>query len=131
MKALGEYTIRLDCDVIQADGGTRTASITGACIALYDAVSGLNLKKSPFKQWVGAVSVGVVNDTPVLDLEYIEDSKAETDMNVVMSEDGRFIEVQGTAEGNPFSREELDQMLALGEKGIRELLEFQKKSVGA
>jgi ribonuclease PH len=75
--------------------------------------------------------VGVVNDTPVLDLEYIEDSKAETDMNVVMSEDGRFIEVQGTAEGNPFSREELDQMLALGEKGIRELLEFQKKSVGA
>ncbi|MBC8270876.1 MAG: ribonuclease PH, partial [Gammaproteobacteria bacterium] len=78
-----------------------------------------------------AVSVGVVNDTPVLDLEYIEDSKAETDMNVVMSEDGRFIEVQGTAEGNPFSREELDQMLALGEKGIRELLEFQKKSVGA
>ena len=75
--------------------------------------------------------MGVVNDTPVLDLEYIEDSKAETDMNVVMSEDGRFIEVQGTAEGNPFSREELDQMLALGEKGIRELLEFQKKSVGA
>ena len=131
MKALGEYTIRLDCDVIQADGGTRTASITGACIALHDAVSGLNLKKNPFKQWVGAVSVGVVNDTPVLDLEYIEDSKAETDMNVVMSEDGRFIEVQGTAEGNPFSREELDQMLALGEKGIRELLEFQKKSVGA
>ena len=131
MKALGEYTIRLDCDVIQADGGTRTASITGACIALYDAVSGLKLKKNPFKQWVGAVSVGVVNDTPVLDLEYIEDSKAETDMNVVMSEDGRFIEVQGTAEGNPFSREELDQMLALGEKGIRELLEFQKKSVGA
>jgi len=131
MKALGEYTIRLDCDVIQADGGTRTASITGACIALYDAVSGLNLKKNPFKQWVSAVSVGVVNDTPVLDLEYIEDSKAETDMNVVMSEDGRFIEVQGTAEGNPFSREELDQMLALGEKGIRELLEFQKKSVGA
>ena len=131
MKALGEYTIRLDCDVIQADGGTRTASITGACIALYDAVLGLNLKKNPFKQWVGAVSVGVVNDTPVLDLEYIEDSKAETDMNVVMSEDGRFIEVQGTAEGNPFSREELDQMLALGEKGIRELLEFQKKSVGA
>ena len=131
MKALGEYTIRLDCDVIQADGGTRTASITGACIALYDADSGLKLKKNPFKQWVGAVSVGVVNDTPVLDLEYIEDSKAETDMNVVMSEDGRFIEVQGTAEGNPFSREELDQMLALGEKGIRELLEFQKKSVGA
>jgi len=130
MKALGEYTIRLDCDVIQADGGTRTASITGACIALYDAVSGLKLKKNPFKQWVAAVSVGVVNDTPVLDLPYIEDSKAETDMNVVMSEDGRFIEVQGTAEGNPFSREELDQMLGLGEKGIRELLQLQKESVG-
>ncbi len=130
MKALGEYTIRLDCDVIQADGGTRTASITGACIALYDAVAGLKLKKNPFKQWVGAVSVGVVNDTPVLDLEYTEDSKAETDMNVVMSEDGRFIEIQGTAEGNPFSREELDEMLGLGEKGIRELLELQKASVG-
>jgi ribonuclease PH len=131
MKALGEYTIRLDCDVIQADGGTRTASITGACVALYDAIAGLKLKKKAFKQWVSAVSVGIVNDTPVLDLEYIEDSKAETDMNVVMSEDGRFIEVQGTAEGNPFSREELDQMLGLGEKGMRELLQLQKESVGA
>ena len=130
MKALGEYTIRLDCDVIQADGGTRTASITGACVALYDAIAGLNLKKKAFKQWVSAVSVGIVNDTPVLDLEYVEDSKADTDMNVVMSEDGRFIEVQGTAEGNPFSRDELDQMLGLGEKGIRELLELQKDSVG-
>ena len=130
MKALGEYTIRLDCDVIQADGGTRTASITGACVALYDAIAGLNLKKKAFKQWVSAVSVGIVNDTPVLDLEYVEDSKADTDMNVVMSEDGRFIEVQGTAEGNPFSRDELDQMLGLGEKGIRELLQLQKDSVG-
>ena len=126
MKRLGEYTIKIDCDVIQADGGTRTASITGACVALYDAVRQMKLAKNPFQQFVGAVSVGVVDGRPVLDLEYTEDARAETDMNLVMSEDGRFIEVQGTAEGAPFSREELNHMLVLGDKGISELIRCQK-----
>ena len=126
MKRLGEYTIKIDCDVIQADGGTRTASITGACVALYDAVRQMKLTKNPFQQFVGAVSVGVVDGRPVLDLEYTEDARAETDMNLVMSEDGRFIEVQGTAEGAPFSREELNHMLVLGDKGISELIRCQK-----
>jgi ribonuclease PH len=126
MKRLGEYTIKIDCDVIQADGGTRTASITGACVALYDAVRQMKLTKNPFQQFVGAVSVGVVDGRPVLDLEYTEDARAETDMNLVMSEDGRFIEVQGTAEGAPFSREELNHMLVLGDKGISELIRGQR-----
>jgi len=129
MKRLGEYTIRIDCDVIQADGGTRTASITGACVALYDAVRQMKLTNNPFQQFVGAVSVGVVDGRPVLDLEYTEDSRAETDMNLVMGDDGRFIEVQGTAEGVPFSRGELDEMLVLGDKGIRELIQMQKTAL--
>jgi ribonuclease PH len=129
MTRLGEFTIRIDCDVIQADGGTRTASITGACVALYDAIRQMKLAHNPFQQFVGAVSVGVVDGRPVLDLEYYEDSRAETDMNVVMAEDGRFIEVQGTAEGVPFSRAELDEMLALGDKGIRELISMQKTAL--
>jgi ribonuclease PH len=129
MKSLGEYTVRVDCDVIQADGGTRTASITGACIALYDAMLTIN-KQAAFKQFIGAVSVGIVEDSPLLDLEYIEDSNAETDMNVIMSEEGKFIEVQGTAEGAPFSRDELDEMLVLAEKGISELIVAQKTALG-
>ena len=129
LKQLGERTIRLDCDVIQADGGTRTASITGACVALYDALKCLDLT-SAFKQFVAAVSVGIVDSHPILDLEYIEDSRAETDMNVVMSEQGNFIEVQGTAEGAPFSRSELDQMLNIAENGIVELIRLQKSAIG-
>ena len=129
MKRLGEYTIRIDCDVIQADGGTRTASITGACVALYDAIRQMKLAHNPFQQFVGAVSVGIVDGRPVLDLEYTEDSRAETDMNLVMGEDGRFIEVQGTAEGIPFSRAELDDMLILGDKGINELIRLQKAAL--
>jgi ribonuclease PH len=127
---LGENTIKLDCDVIQADGGTRTASITGACVALYDAISSLGKVEDAFKQFVGAVSVGIVNGVPVLDLEYSEDSTAETDMNVVMAENGDFIEVQGTAEGTPFNRQELDVMLELAEKGINELLAAQRQVLG-
>ena len=129
MKQLGENTIRIDCDVIQADGGTRTASITGACVALYDAVASRELTRA-FRQFVAAISVGVVEGSAVLDLEYIEDANAETDMNVVMADDGRFIEVQGTAEGAPFSRSELDEMLTLAEKGVRELVQMQKSVVG-
>jgi ribonuclease PH len=129
MKQLGENTIRVDCDVIQADGGTRTASITGACIALFDAVASRGLTTA-FKQFVAGISVGVVEGVPVLDLEYIEDSNAETDMNVIMADDGRFIEIQGTAEGAPFSRSELDEMLKLAEKGVNELIEMQKSAVG-
>jgi ribonuclease PH len=128
MKQLGEHTIKIDCDVIQADGGTRTASITGACIALYDAVASLNLPAA-FNQFVGAISVGIVEGQPLLDLEYIEDANAETDMNVVMAEDGRFIEVQGTAEGEPFSRSELDKMLVLAESGVAELIQLQKSAL--
>ncbi len=111
MKALGEFTITLDCDVLQADGGARTASITGACVALADALQKLvengKLKTNPMKGMVAAVSVGIVNGEAICDLEYVEDSAAETDMNVVMTEDGRIIEVQGTAEGEPFTHEEL------------------------
>lgn len=117
LKALGEYTITLDCDVLQADGGTRTASISGACVALADALNAMvangKLKANPMKGMVAAVSVGIVNGEAVCDLEYVEDSVAETDMNVVMMEDGRMIEVQGTAEGEPFSHEELLTLLAL------------------
>ena len=129
MAQLGEYTIRVDCDVIQADGGTRTASITGACVALYDAILSRDLGAA-FVQFVAAVSVGIVKGQPLLDLEYIEDSNAETDMNVVMGDDGRFIEIQGTAEDAPFSRMELEEMLKLAEKGVEELIRVQKATLG-
>lgn len=125
---LGEKTIRLDCDVIQADGGTRTASITGACVALIDAVKTVTATpENILKQRVASISVGMFENSPVLDLDYAEDSKAETDMNVVMTEGGGFIEVQGTAEGPSFSRSQLDSMLELAEKGIRELFEIQRE----
>jgi len=127
MDNLGEFTIKIDCDVIQADGGTRTASITGACVALMDAIK--TLDTAPSTQLISAVSVGIVNGTAVLDLEYVEDSKADTDMNVVVAEDGRFIEIQGTAEDEPFDREELNQMLALAEKGTAELMALQRAAL--
>lgn len=133
LKALGEYTITLDCDVIQADGGTRTASITGACVALADALNALvakgKLAKNPMKGMVAAISVGVVEGEARCDLEYIEDSAADTDMNVVMLEGGRMIEVQGTAEGEPFSHEELLALLALAKEGINELVATQKAAL--
>jgi len=133
LKKLGEFTITLDCDVIQADGGTRTASITGACVALVDALRSLqlnkSLKKDPFKQFVASVSVGIYKGQAVLDLDYPEDSGCETDMNVVMTQDGKFIEVQGTAEGAAFSRDEMNAMLALAEKGCRELLVIQQQAL--
>lgn len=129
MSKLGENTVRIDCDVIQADGGTRTASITGACVALLSAVRRLDLETPPAMQLVSAVSVGIVNGVPVLDLEYVEDSKADTDMNVVMTEDGRFIEVQGTAEDEPFDRNELNEMLQLAEKGAGELQAIQRNAL--
>jgi ribonuclease PH len=125
MVALGERQIVLDCDVLQADGGTRTAAVTGAYVALHDActrlVSGRALSKHPLTEHLGAVSVGIVDAVTMLDLDYSEDSRAEVDMNVVMTESGRFVEVQGTAEGMPFSRGELDGMLALASDGIRNL----------
>ena len=114
MKKLGERTIRIDCDVIQADGGTRTASITGGCVALAEAV--LKVAPDAFRAWVASVSVGIVQGTPVLDLDYPEDSSADTDMNVVMMEGGGFMEVQGTAEGTPFDRRMLDEMLELAKQ---------------
>ncbi len=129
LKALGENAITIDCDVLQADGGTRTASITGACVALVDAINHMvkegKLKKSPLKYMIGAVSVGVYNDEAVLDLDYAEDSNAETDLNVIMADNGGFIEIQGTAEGEPFQPEELNAMLALAKKGIDEINELQ------
>ncbi len=133
MTKLGENTINIDCDVIQADGGTRTASITGACVALVDAINHLQakgaLKENPLKHMIAAISVGIYKDKPVLDLDYDEDSSAETDMNVIMTESGQFIEIQGTAEGETFSRDESNQLLDLAEKGIKELIEFQKASL--
>ncbi len=132
LRALGERTIALDCDVIQADGGTRTAAITGAWIALRRATRLLMkqgvLKKDPMRRMVAAISVGVVNGEALLDLDYSEDSHAEVDANVVMTDAGEFIEVQGTAEGKPFSRARLDELLVLAEKGIRELHELQRKN---
>ncbi len=134
MSKLGENTINIDCDVIQADGGTRTASITGACVALVDALTYLQekgiVKSSPLKQMVASVSVGMYEGTAVLDLDYPEDSSAETDMNVVMAENGQFIEIQGTAEGEPFSREQANQMLDLAAQGIQELIAMQKQVLG-
>ncbi|MFA5370787.1 MAG: ribonuclease PH [Sideroxydans sp.] len=127
---LGEYTIQIDCDVIQADGGTRTASITGAFVALHDAVSGLMdkglVKENPLKDFVAAISVGIFEGKPVLDLDYAEDSACDTDMNVVMLGSGYFVEVQGTAEGHPFSHEEMDALLALAKSGIAQLVEKQR-----
>jgi ribonuclease PH len=131
--ALGERTITLDCDVLQADGGTRTAAITGAYVALVDAVASLQqrgvLKKKPILGAVAAVSVGVYRGVPVLDLDYPEDSDCDTDMNVVMNDGGGFIELQGTAEGHAFRRDELDALLGLAQKGITELLQFQREAI--
>ncbi len=133
LKKLGENTISLDCDVIQADGGTRTASITGAWVALHDAVAYLldknRLAENPLHHQIASVSVGIYNGTPVLDLDYAEDSNAETDMNVVMNNDHEFIEVQGTAEGHPYSKDELNAMLTLAEKGIGELIIAQTAAI--
>ena len=130
LEKLGERSIQIDCDVIQADGGTRTASITGAYVALQDAISTLlangKLASSPIKQAIAAISVGVYKGNPVLDLDYIEDSNCDTDMNVVMTEDGGFVEIQGTAEGEPFGREAMNSMLDLAASGIRELITKQK-----
>ncbi|MGQ0751486.1 MAG: ribonuclease PH [Betaproteobacteria bacterium] len=130
---LGERTIHLDCDVIQADGGTRTASITGAFVALHDAVSGLcargTLPESPIRDFVAAISVGLYNGAPVLDLDYIEDSQCGTDMNVVMTGNGGLVEVQGTAEGAPFTRDALTAMMDLAERGIRALVAAQKAAL--
>jgi ribonuclease PH len=130
---LGENTITIDCDVIQADGGTRTAAITGACVALVDALRHLQRQKliveDPLSQLVASVSVGVYRGEPVLDLDYLEDSAADTDMNVIMGEDGGFIEVQGTAEGAPFARTELDSMLDLAARGCSRLVELQRAAL--
>ncbi|SIQ83006.1 ribonuclease PH [Pseudacidovorax sp. RU35E] len=133
LAALGERTIYLDCDVLQADGGTRTAAITGAFVAAHDAVAKLiaagTLAASPIRSHVAAISVGIVQGTPLLDLEYVEDSACDTDMNVVMTGAGHFVEVQGTAEGAAFSREEMNQLLALADKGIAELVQLQKQAL--
>jgi ribonuclease PH len=135
LKKLGERTIQLDCDVLQADGGTRTASITGAYVAAVDAVSRLiadgKLDASPITAPVAAISVGMLRGVPLLDLDYNEDSSCDTDMNVVMTGAGHFVEVQGTAEGAAFSRKDMDAMMALAEKGIGELMDLQRKSLAA
>jgi len=133
LKALTERTIWVDCDVLQADGGTRTAAISGAYVALYDALTRLDEQRKP-RRWplvsqLGAVSVGVVNGTPMADLCYKEDSKAESDMNLVMTGDGKFVEVQGAAEGAPFDRTELNQLIDLGESGIRRIFELQNEAL--
>jgi ribonuclease PH len=135
LEALGEYLITVDCDVLQADGGTRTASITGAFVALTDAIQRMldkkMISKNPLHGNVAAVSVGIYNGTPVLDLDYAEDSNAETDMNVVMNDAGAFIEIQGTAEGHAFHSDELTAMLELAKKGINELIEIQHKALAS
>lgn len=132
LKYLGEHTITIDCDVIQADGGTRTASITGACVALHDAIQWMlkneKIRKKPNFNWVAAVSVGIYRQQVVLDLDYAEDVVAQTDMNIVMNEQGRFIELQGTAEDGSFDQAHLQEMLALGSQGIAELIEKQKNA---
>jgi len=135
LKLLGERTIQLDCDVLQADGGTRTAAITGAFVAAQDAVNGLlaagKIVRSPIVVQVAAISVGIVQGTPLLDLEYTEDSACDTDMNVVMTGAGHFVEVQGTAEGAAFSRTEMDALLSLAEQGISELMALQTAALAA
>ena len=134
LRKLGENTLTLDCDVIQADGGTRTAAITGACVAMVDALRLMQereqIKENPLLHFIAAVSVGIYQGQPVLDLDYAEDSRAETDMNVIMDENGGFIELQGTAEGAPFPRSQLEQMLVLAESGIRELVTAQREALG-
>ncbi len=133
LAALGEFTITVDCDVIQADGGTRTAAITGGCVALYDAIESLKKQRkitsNPFRQFVAAISLGVYKGEAIIDLDYIEDSNADTDMNVVMTESGGFIEIQGTAEKETFEHAQLDDMLLLAKEGIRELVEKQKLAI--
>jgi ribonuclease PH len=133
LQALGEHQIYLDCDVIQADGGTRTASITGSCVALVDALRYMQREKmisvDPLKRMIASVSVGVYQGVPVLDLDYPEDSNADTDMNVVMADDGGIIEIQGTAEQEPFSEQDFSAMFALAKKGIAELTELQKSAL--
>ncbi|MBI4937306.1 MAG: ribonuclease PH [Nitrosomonadales bacterium] len=133
LKKLGERTVQVDCDVIQADGGTRTASITGAFVALHDAVSGLLgkelIQESPLIDFVAAISVGVYQGTPMLDLDYAEDSACDTDMNVVMTGSGKFVEVQGTAEGHAFSRAEMNALLDLAQAGIAQLVEIQRAAL--
>ena len=135
LSSLGENTITIDCDVIQADGGTRTASITGACVALVDALACMRREKmiesDPLLQMIASVSVGVYQGVPVLDLDYPEDAAADTDMNVIMGDSGGFIEVQGTAEGAPFDRAELDGMLDLASRGIRQLIAAQKEALAS
>ena len=134
LRALGERSILIDCDVLQADGGTRTAAITGAFVAAHDAVSWLmrqgKLGASPIRDFVAAVSVGIVQGVPLLDLEYVEDSACDTDMNVVMTGAGHFVEVQGTAEGAAFTRAEMDALLVLADKGIAELVVAQRAALG-
>ena len=133
LEKLGEYTITFDCDVIQADGGTRTAAISGACVALVDALRHMQarnmISSDPLRQMIASVSVGIVEGAPVLDLDYREDSNADTDMNVIVAESGEFIEVQGTAEGKSFSRAELDSMLDLAAAGALEIIELQKSAL--
>jgi ribonuclease PH len=133
LTALGENTITIDCDVLQADGGTRTAAITGGCVALFDAILYLQriqkINTSPFKCWIGSVSVGIYAGVPVIDLDYQEDSNADMDMNVVMTESGEFIEVQGTAEKAPFSQDQLNALLELASNGIKQLMVQQKGAV--
>ena len=133
LSALGERQVTLDCDVLQADGGTRCASITGACVALHDALAGLvaagKLAAHPMRDFVAAVSVGIVDGTPVLDLNYDEDSGCDTDMNVVVTGAGGMVEIQGTAEGAPFTRAELDALLVLAQKGIGEIIAAQKSAL--
>jgi ribonuclease PH len=130
MSALGERTVLIDCDVVQADGGTRTAAITGAYVALVDALRFVaqegRIDAIPVTDYLAAISVGIVGGKPVLDLCYVEDSTAEVDMNLVMTGKGKIVEVQGTAEGEPFSKDELGKLLALGEKGIKALIKKQK-----
>lgn len=134
LNAIGENTIVVDCDVIQADGGTRTASITGGCVALYDAIEHIRkqniINTNPFQQFVASISVGIYQGQPVLDLDYAEDSGADTDMNVVMTEHGGFIEIQGTAEKDTFAQNELDALLTLSKDGIKRLVQIQKTTVG-
>ncbi len=134
LNALNGYSITLDCDVLQADGGTRTTAISGAFVALADAIKTMiqqkKIKTNPIHGQLAAVSVGIYRGHPILDLEYLEDSEAETDMNIVMNDAGAFIEIQGTAEGHAFRRDEMDAMLALADKGIREIMELQRQALG-
>lgn len=134
LKQLGEFTITIDCDVIQADGGTRTAAISGGCVALYDAIAAMRKKKqiktNPMEQLIAAISVGIKDEEAILDLDYTEDSSADTDMNVVMTETGRFIEVQGTAEQEAFDMDQLNSMLEHAKHGIREIIDEQKAVLG-